>query len=526
METAVYSISGGDYEGGGSASRQLKELLKKIGADPKAIRKTMVAAYETEMNTVIHARQGTMKVAVDPVQVDVVVADEGPGIPDIDLAMREGYSTAPAKAREMGFGAGMGLPNIRKNADRFSLQSVAGEGTQVRFTVFLRSQETAGSARNSVRVTAEACQACLQCLRACPTQALRVYKGKPCILGHLCVDCTSCIAVCGPKALAVPGLEQVPAPSDETVLVLPASFLAQFQADGGPSRALDALRSRGFRRVRLSSEWEDAVRAASLDYARNDAETFPVLAPVCPAVVSLIQLRYPSLLGHVAPFLTPMEAAREELTAPHVVFAAACPSQFTLLNMPAILTQFDIVSASVMYNVVRQYNVRCADPNPTTIAHTSSYSGHDVFEVSGMFHVMKVLEEIENGHLDEHGVIELYACTQGCFGSPVWPEDPFVARERYVRMREHISCSAGDHRTKAGPGFVRRTQPLQGRAGVRLDQDMGEAIRKLARIDTLTKGLPGRNCSVCGAPTCAALAEDVVLGRATLDACVYREEKR
>jgi hypothetical protein len=118
--------------------------------------------------------------------------------------------------------------------------------------------------------------------------------------------------------------------------------------------------------------------------------------------------------------------------------------------------------------------------------------------------------------MEDYAVLELYACDQGCFGSPVWGEDPFVARARWDRV-------SGP--TVSGAQPLRRTAPLRGRAGVRLDADMRKAMDKLAKLDATAKSLPGRNCGVCGAPTCAALAEDIVMGRADISACAYRNAK-
>jgi len=138
-----------------------------------------------------------------------------------------------------------------------------------------------------------------------------------------------------------------------------------------------------------------------------------------------------------------------------------------------------------------------------------------VLQVSGMRHVMKVLDAVENGMMEDYAVLELYACDEGCFGSPVWNEDPFVARPRWDHASVPMVSSAQP---------VRRTAPLHGHIGVRLDSDMRKAMEKLAKLDATAKSLPGRNCGVCGAPTCAALAEDIVMGRADISACVYREK--
>jgi anti-sigma regulatory factor (Ser/Thr protein kinase) len=126
-----FRIRGQDFQNAGKASTGLKSILTQIGIDADVIRRTAIAAYEAEMNVVMYAQEGMMTVEIDSAGIRISVEDRGPGISDINLAMREGYSTATNEMREMGFGAGMGLPNIRKNADAFRLESTVGVGTHL-----------------------------------------------------------------------------------------------------------------------------------------------------------------------------------------------------------------------------------------------------------------------------------------------------------------------------------------------------------------------------------------------------------
>ena len=112
-----FEIEGGNFSKAGTASSGVKKILKQLNVNPKIIKRTVVSLYEAEVNVVAHAFDGTMYVEIEPDKVIVRIEDNGPGIPDIDQAMQEGYSTATPKVREMGFGAGMGLPNIKKNSD-------------------------------------------------------------------------------------------------------------------------------------------------------------------------------------------------------------------------------------------------------------------------------------------------------------------------------------------------------------------------------------------------------------------------
>jgi serine/threonine-protein kinase RsbT len=132
---SVYQILGRDYPNAGRVSTSIKETLKRLGIDPAVVRRVAIISYEAEMNLVMYATRGRIMLAVSQEEVSIHVDDEGPGIPDLVLAMQEGYSTATPEMREMGFGAGMGLPNIKKNADKFDITSEVGRGTHLRIRV-------------------------------------------------------------------------------------------------------------------------------------------------------------------------------------------------------------------------------------------------------------------------------------------------------------------------------------------------------------------------------------------------------
>lgn len=126
-----FKIEGHDFKASGEASNRIKRTLEQVGLDWSVIRRSAVVLYEAEMNIVIHAWRGVLKADITPAKVTITADDEGPGIPDISLAMTEGFSTAPAEIREMGFGAGMGLPNIKRHSDLLDIQSEVGKGTRV-----------------------------------------------------------------------------------------------------------------------------------------------------------------------------------------------------------------------------------------------------------------------------------------------------------------------------------------------------------------------------------------------------------
>ena len=526
MTTESYAIVGGDYERAGAASRRLKDVLKRVGAEPDVIRRAMIAAYEAEMNVVIYAQKGHLRYTLGADRIDVDVEDEGPGIPDVALAMKEGYSTAPPAAREHGFGAGMGLPNIKKSSDRFRVFSNAGRGTRVSFSICLKAQETAESWRHSVRVSSELCRECSRCLHACPTGAVRLRPGSgrpgalsgPEILPHLCIDCASCVAAC-PAGVFGPACDAaLPGRREDMVLVVPPAFLAQFGPDADGRRVRAELGRMGFAEVLVTSPWERALGEAVLAYARAEARAKPVISPACPVVVNLIEMRFPSLIGHLAPFLGPLDAVADHLGERRAAFVILCPGQRTALVGGDSPRRHHALTPGTLRGVVIG-RLRGAGTRADEGAAEPPLRDQrgDVLRVTGIRHVMRVLEEVEDGLLSDVDVLELAACDGGCFGSPLLGEQGEVARRRWMR------APVGS----AEEGIaVRRKTPHAPRAGLRLDADMGKAIVKLSQIDALMRGLPGRDCGLCGAPTCAAFAEDVVFGRIGLESCPHRGDTK
>ena len=130
-----YDVHGGDFTSAGNASVLAKKALRQLGHDPDIIRRVSIAMYEGEINMVIHANGGTADILVYPDYIEIVLADRGPGIPDVAQAMQEGFSTAPDNIRSLGFGAGMGLPNMKRHTDDMKIDTVIGEGTTITMRV-------------------------------------------------------------------------------------------------------------------------------------------------------------------------------------------------------------------------------------------------------------------------------------------------------------------------------------------------------------------------------------------------------
>jgi serine/threonine-protein kinase RsbT len=137
LYTETFPIRGNDFERGGEVAARVKAILKQLGIRSDVIRRLSIANFEAEMNLIMYAEQGELTLEILPDAVRIAIADRGPGIPDIELAMQEGYTTATPQMRARGFGAGLGLPNIKRNSDEFEIQSTVGQGTTLRYLVRL-----------------------------------------------------------------------------------------------------------------------------------------------------------------------------------------------------------------------------------------------------------------------------------------------------------------------------------------------------------------------------------------------------
>jgi anti-sigma regulatory factor (Ser/Thr protein kinase)/Fe-S-cluster-containing hydrogenase component 2 len=512
MITSCFPITGGRFQDAGTASRRLKEQLKQIGVAGQIMRRIMIAAYEAEMNVVVHAFKGNLWARFDGDRFNMEVVDEGPGIADIQLAMKPGFSTASAEAKQLGFGAGMGLPNIEKASDLFEVYSRVGRGTRVRSTIYLKTQPVQQPAGRGLSIAGELCVDCLDCLKACPTRALRIWNGQPRILSALCIECTTCIETCRRGVFKIPITECDDASEDfplgAQTLVVPRALLTQFGSRIPPTAALAALKNLGYKDIRFTEEWDRELRRVVRDYAA-ERELHPVISPICPAVISLIESQFPSLIPQIAPFVTPIEAAVEAWSLDAATFVPACPSQHTLLKSSDLSGRLRIIDpVELSARILRQAGTQARTPVPIRKHGDRNEGGgkcgSGVLEAWGVRNVLEILEQTERGLTGDFRILELSCCENGCFGTPLFSENPYMAERRW-------SASGLEPVMPVSVASLR--QPYRARPGMRLDPDMGAAIEKLARIDELTSELPGRDCGVCGAPTCSSLAEDIVLER-------------
>ncbi len=404
---------------------------------------------------------------------------------------------------------------------------------------------------HSVTLNKDKCKGCTNCIKTCPTQAIRVRNKKAKIIKELCIDCGECIRVCPyhAKKAITDSFDILNNYKYKIALPAPA-FYGQFDKATGINSILHALVKAGFDDVFEVAYAAQIVTRKTQELIASGKLNEPIINSACPAVVKLITTKYPSLIDNIIPLISPMNlAARlariiaEEKSGfkPEdigVFFITPCAAKATCTKIPHGLAKScidGVFSFKDMYLRVLPHlkdssaesNLSYADFKGVCWANSggevASLDIDNYIAVDGIHNVIQVFDEIENDKLGDVKYIEALACVGGCVGGPLAVENNFVAQTRIKRM----SKTAGG-RT---PDFVPEVDvmwevPVAMRKQRNLDDDMLVAMQKLSKIDEIYETLPQLDCGSCGAPNCHALAEDIVKGFARESDCIVKFKER
>jgi len=400
----------------------------------------------------------------------------------------------------------------------------------------------------------ERCQGCTHCIRACPTEAIRIRHGKAEVRPHRCVQCGSCIQVCpqGAWEMRSDSLEKVKREGG-ALAVLDSTVFWQFGGQTSPQAVAEAFLEMGFSAVLDLGEALRIYGAAVSSYLSSSRRPFPAIGSACPAVVQLVQVKYPSLLENLVPIVSPLKimASRQKDIGTgnlpkHAYYIVPCLAQAGATTEPLEKGEkiCGAISFTHLFNPLKAILSRKTtapgtspgrEPFPTAMKWAAAGGESEALGtpgslvVDGIVQVANVLELAESGRLGDVPFIEAWACTAGCLGGSLTIEDPFVARY-------HLRSWIQNHkeRVKEAPGReasvdldrFRLSRPFSPRGGMRLDDNLQVAMEKLRQIDEVVKKLPGVDCGSCGCPNCLALAEDIVQGHAVENDCLYLLKKR
>lgn len=412
---------------------------------------------------------------------------------------------------------------------------------------------------HSVRLDTDRCKGCTNCIKRCPTEAIRVRDGKATIIEERCIDCGECIRVCQNHAkLAVTDTLARLNQFDYSIALPAPSFFGQFRGDIAPARVLAALIDLGFDSVFEAALAADAVTVAIRESLARDSRPRPLIASACPAVIRLMQVRFPGLLDRILDVESPMEIAARLARAQAVqatglkpdrigtFFISPCPAKMTAAKQPVGQERSAVSGvisiATIFPDVLKKLATATGDDSLQRASGPGLGWGRaggecqaigmgSLLQVDGIHSVIDVLEEVEKGKLGEVDYLEAQACIGGCIGGPLTVENPFIARVRLRTLAANMGGEISSDALRVGmegyrDGSLRMRYKIEPRPVMKLDADVGRAIAKMEQLEDTVKRLPGLDCGSCGSPSCRALAEDIVRETALETDCVFRLRNR
>ena len=415
---------------------------------------------------------------------------------------------------------------------------------------------------HALDVNKEHCIGCSHCMKICPTEAIRIRDGKAMIMEHRCIDCGKCYTVCPAKAIYIKqdDFDMIQTYSHSVALV-PSVFLGQFPDEIRVSRIYAAMKDLGFKHV-FEVESAAAIYAeAKHRYARENADKEPLISSFCPAIVRLIQVKYPSLVDSIIPVRAPLDLSalyavkvledqgipREEIG---LFYITPCAAKIAAVKNPVGESRSiidGVINMDALYNrVFKKIKEQGKGyvfspfraPRLSSDAILSTLTNGErrlcmakrSYAIDGIDNVMDFLEKLENDEVEGVEFLELRACDQSCAGAILACDNRFLCGERmYSRARkaaerERNGEMSRDREMDTEKDYLLANadaQRAKPRSMMTLDPDIAKALEKMERINQLKTQLPQIDCGLCGAPTCDALASDVVCEKACLNDCVF-----
>ena len=421
-----------------------------------------------------------------------------------------------------------------------------------------------GTYYHSVTLDSGKCVGCTNCLKRCPTEAIRIRSGRAHIVDEMCIDCGECIRVCQHHAKVAVTDPLSTINRFKYRIALPApSIYGQFKNLTNIASIPYGLKCMGFSEVFDVSRGADIVSRAVREKLNDPNCPKPLISSACPAVVRLIQIRFPELIDNIVDVRSPMEiaamVARKEFCEKNGVdpedvgcfFITPCAAKATAIRKPlghrdsaingaiSMLEIYGLLSGQLRRDVVREFGEMASMQPSTALGIGWARSGGECMAlgldeslaVDGIENVANVLDAIENDRLSALRFFEGLACNGGCIGGPIVFENPFIARNRIRRLvaelpAQDVEDAVSDDVIEKLGADLRFDNPIRPVETLRLDTDFKQALAKMDRIEEIRKRLPGLDCGSCGSPTCQALAEDIVVGEAREMDCLFLLKER
>lgn len=404
---------------------------------------------------------------------------------------------------------------------------------------------------HSVRLDETLCKGCINCLKRCPTQAIRVRNRRAQINPKFCIDCGECIRQCPHHAKKATYDSLDVMKNYEYTVALPApSLYSQFNHLDDINIVLTGLLKMGFDDIYEVSAAAELVSEATRHYVEEHHEQYPWISTACPTVVRLIRVKFPNLIPHLLPLNPPIEVAanialkkamektglsREKIG---ICFISPCPSKVTYVKAPLGTEKSEVDCVFAMKEVypllLSQMN-KVGEECPE-LAHSgkiginwgrsggesSALLTEKYLAADGIENVIRVLEDLEDEKFTNLEFVELNSCNGGCIGGVLTVENPYVAEVKLKHLRKYLPV-ARSHMDddRSNESLVHWTKMVEYEPVFRLGEDMMESFAKMNQVERILKKLPGLDCGSCGAPDCRAMAEDMIRGEATEYDCIH-----
>lgn len=413
---------------------------------------------------------------------------------------------------------------------------------------------------HSVTLDKDKCKGCTSCIKGCPTEAIRVRNGKARIMPERCIDCGECIRVCPYHAKVAITDSLLAIDKYRYKIALPApSLYGQFKNLDSVDKLLSGLKMMGFDGVFEVAKAADLASVLIKRELIDKERRKPLISSACPAIVRLIQLRFPELIENIVNVESPMEIAgllaKAEFCKQNsisdenevgVFFITPCAAKVTAIRNPITKCKSSVdgaISIVDVYGIISNNIKRIDDKrnNDELVSKRASFLGvgwansggesaslsaDNFLAVDGIQNVIRVLEEIENNKFTDLDFFEGLSCTGGCVGGPLVFENGFVAKNRIKRLVDKLSAqtetvvSPVSEKYESADYFFK--QPITPRSVLKLDDNLSIAIKKVELIEKIHLEFPGLDCGSCGSPNCKSLAEDIVRGFASELDCIFK----
>jgi len=401
---------------------------------------------------------------------------------------------------------------------------------------------------HSVTLIDEWCKGCTNCIKRCPTEAIRVRKGRAEIMTRRCIDCGECIRICPHHAKKAVYDSMEILNRFKYSIALPApSLYGQFSKLEDMAALDSALCTLGFDHVYQVSKAAELVSDATAKYIAEHKITKPIISSACPTITRLIQIRFPDLIENILPIITPSEMAgfmakkeamaKTGLNADEIgaVFITPCPAKVTTVNNPLGIEKSNLdgaIAIKEIYPALVSLLGKTGEAEKPEIqsgsmglgwgcsgGEASAMLDEKYLAADGIENCIRVLESLENENLGVE-FIELNACPGGCVGGVLTVENPFIAMVKLKSLRKNLPPVL-NKLARNMPDYMAWTKPVDYQPVLELDSNISSAMEKLTEIDSITAKLMGLDCGSCGSPSCRAFAEDIVRGYASINDCIF-----